>query len=53
MAWLTVQLAGIPDVPEHHADVVVFKARVVWVENAQLGLAFAGAPQYDPTAVGR
>lgn len=53
ITWLTVQLAGIPDVPEQDADVVVFKARVVWVENAQLGLAFAGAPQYDAGAVGR
>jgi len=48
-----VQLAGIPDVPEQDAEIVVFKARVVWVENAQLGLAFAGAPQYDSGAVGR
>lgn len=46
-AWLSIDLADVPDVPVPSARTVVFKSRIVWVETAQLGLAFAGAPQYD------
>lgn len=49
-AWLAIDLSGIPEVPVEGASTVVFKSRVVWMEHAQLGVSFAGAPKYDRNA---
>jgi len=45
-AWLRLDLTGVTGLPVPGASTVVFESRVVWVEQHELGVVFAGAAKY-------